>query len=282
MGLDETGDSMIMHPQVDQLGEVRMVDQERWAEIRRLFDEERVSISEIGRRLDVDRKTVRRSRRQVVWRPYHRAAAAETLLTAHADFVRDRASQVNYSARILYPELRSSRGYTGSYETVTRCVAPLREVQLHAACTRLRLETPPGQHRQIDGGQATVPFRTGPSVVHVFVLTLGFSRRGFDHACADERLAQFLEAHERACAHFGGHTREHLYDRPCTVCDADETGRRIWNPTFKAFADYWGFEPRVGRPYRPQTKGTVESGVKYVKRNFLPGRTCVDGVDVQG
>jgi len=281
MGLDETGDSMIIHPQVDQLGEARMVDQERWAEIRRLFDEERVSISEIGRRLDVDRKTVRRSLRQVVWRPYHRAAVAETLLTAHADFVRDRAPQVNYSARILYQELRTSRGYTGSYETVKRSVAPLREVQLHAACTRLRFETPPGQQSQIDWGQATVPFRAGPSVVHVFVLTLGFSRRGFYHACADERLAQFLEAHERAFAHFGGHTREHLYDRPRTVCYADETWRRIWNPTFKAFADYWGFEPRVCRPYRAQTKGKVESGVKYVKRNFLPGRTFVDVVDFQ-
>lgn len=249
-----------------------MVDQERWAEIRRLFDEERVSIPEIGRRLDVDRKTVRRSLRQVV---------AETPLTAHADFVRDRAPQVNYSARILYLELRTSRGYTGSYETVKRSVAPLREVPLHVECTRLRFETPPGQQSQIDWGQATVPFRTGFHVVHVFVLTLGFSRRGFYHACADERLAQFLEAHERAFAHFGGHTREHLYNRPRTVCYADETGWRIWNPTFKAFADYWGFEPRVCRPYRAQTKGRVESGVKYVKRNFLPGRTFVDVVDFQ-
>jgi hypothetical protein len=115
----------------------------------------------------------------------------------------------------------------------------------------------------------------------VFVLTLGFSRRGFYYACADERLAQFLESHERAFAHFGGHTREHLYDRPRTVCYGDDAGRRIWNPTFKAFADYWGFEPRVCRPYRAQTKGKVESGVKYVKRNFLPGRTFVDLVDFQ-
>lgn len=29
------------------------------------------------------------------------------------------------------------------------------------------------------------------------------------------------------------------------------------------------------------TKGTVESGVKYLKRNFLPGRTFVDVVDFQ-
>jgi transposase len=281
MALDEAEETTIMRSQVDQTGEARMVDQERWAEIRRLCHEERVSISEIGRRLDLDRKTVRRSLRQTAWRPYHRAVGAETLLTAHANFVHDRAPQVSYSARILYQELRASRGYTGSYETVKRAVAPLREVQMQAERALLRFETPPGQQSQIDWGQAVVPFRAGSQVVHVFVLTLGFSRRGFYYACADERLAQFLESHERAFAHFGGHTREHLYDRPRTVCYADDTGRRVWNPTFKAFADYWGFEPRVCRPYRAQTKGKVESGVKYVKRNFLPGRTFVDVVDFQ-
>lgn len=281
MELDETNETTIMRPQVDQPGEVCMVDQERWVEIRRLCDEERVSISEIARRMDLDRKTVRRSLRQTTWQPYHRAVATETLLTTHADFVRDRAPQVQYSARILYQELRASRGYTGSYETVKRAVAPLREVQLQADRALLRFETPPGQQSQIDWGQALVSFRANPAVVHVFVLTLGFSRRGFYYACADERLAQFLEAHERAFEHFGGHTREHLYDRPRTVCYADETGRRLWNPTFKAFADYWGFEPRVCRPYRAQTKGKVESGVKYLKRNFLPGRTFVDLVDFQ-
>jgi hypothetical protein len=35
----------------------------------------------------------------------------------------------------------------------------------------------------------------------------------------------------------------------------------------------------VCRPYRAQTKGKVESGVKYVKRNFLPGRTFRDLAD---
>jgi transposase len=281
MELDETRVTTIMQPQGHHLGEVCMVDQERWAEIRRLREDERISISEIARRLDLDRKTVRRSLQQTTWQPYRRAAKTETLLTAHADMVRARAPQVQYSARILYQELRASRAYTGSDETVKRCVAPLREVQLQADRALVRFETPPGQQSQIDWGQVTVPFRTGRTVVHIFVLTLGFSRRGFYHACADERMTQFLEAHERAFAHFGGHTREHLYDRPRTVCYRDDTGRRIWNPTFKAFADYWGVEPRVCRPYRAQTKGKVESGVKYVKRNFLPGRTFVDLVDFQ-
>jgi hypothetical protein len=53
----------------------------------------------------------------------------------------------------------------------------------------------------------------------------------------------------------------------------------VWNPTFRAFAAYWSCEPRVCQPCRAQTKGKVEAGVKYFRRNFLPGRTFVDFVD---
>ena len=102
-----------------------MVDHERWVEIRRLHSDKRVSISEIARLLDLDRKTVRRSLRQTTWQPYRRAAMTETRVTAHAEFVRARAPKVGYSARILYQELRANQDYTGSYETVMRYVAPL-------------------------------------------------------------------------------------------------------------------------------------------------------------
>jgi hypothetical protein len=53
--------------------------------------------------------------------------------------------------------------------------------------------------------------------------------------------------------------------------DVDERGEIVWNPVFLDFARYWGFTPRLCRPYRAQTKGKVESGVKYVRRNFLCG-----------
>jgi hypothetical protein len=48
---------------------------------------------------------------------------------------------------------------------------------------------------------------------------------------------------------------------------------------FESFARYWGFEPRLCQPYRAHTKGKVESGVKYVKRNFVPGRVFADLAD---
>ncbi len=51
----------------------------------------------------------------------------------------------------------------------------------------------------------------------------------------------------------------------------EERGEIIWNSVFLDFARYWGFRPRLCRPYRAQTKGKIESGVKYVRRNFLGG-----------
>ena len=278
--LDEARLSETIPPPIPSESEAVMVGQERWEQVRQMFFEERVTIAEIARRLEIDRKTVRRCLRAQQWQPYRRAPKEETLLSAHADFLRERAAQVQYSAQILFQELRRQRGYTGSYETVKRFVAPLRELQLAAEATQLRFETPPGQQSQIDWGQAQVPFRSGRRAVHFFVLTLGYSRRGFYWPSADERLGQFLDAHERAFAHFGGHTREHLYDRARCVCYRDGEGRLVWNPTFKSFADYWGFEPRRCRPYRAQTKGKVESGVKYIKHNFLPGREFIDIVDL--
>lgn len=269
-------------PRLEEPGEVEMVRQDRWEEIHRLFGE-RVPIAEIARRLDLDRKTIRRCVRQAHWQPYQRAERTETLLAKHAAFLRERAPRVRYSARILFQELRRHHGYTGSYETVKLFIRPLRAEEAVADVTQRRFETPPGAQSQIDWGQARVYFGLRPVELHIFVLTLGFSRRGFYRACPDERLAQFLDAHEAAFEHFGGHTREHLYDRPRTVCapGGSEGGKVVWNATFKAFTEYWGFEPRLCRPYRAQTKGKVESGVKYFRRNFLPGRTFRDHDDFQ-
>lgn len=253
-----------------------MIREAQWQEIHRLFARERWSQRAIARALDLDRKTVRRCLHQQCFTPYHRPPNGQILLAPHTAFLRDRAPAVGYSARILFQELIQSHGYTGSYETVKRFIRPLRDAEVLAERATIRFETPPGLQSQIDWGQALVPFRSGRAIRHFFVLTLGFSRRAFYLACPDERLHTFLDAHERAFDYFGGHTTEHLYDRPRTVCHPMGEGAVRWNTTFRAFAQYWGFEPRLCRAYRAQTKGKAESGVKYVKRNFLPGREFVD------
>jgi transposase len=256
-----------------------MVREDCWREVHRLFYQERRSKLEIALTLGLDRKTVRRLLRAERWQPYARTVQGATLLTPYAAQVQARAPEVAYSARIVFQELRQ-QGYGGSYETIKRFVRPLRAAEQAAARATVRFETPPGRQSQIDWGQAQVYFRHQPVTLHIFILTLGYSRRSFHEPCVGETLGQFLDAHERAFEYFGGHTREHLYDRPRTVCTpSGEAGRIVWNATFKQFADYWGFEPRLCQAYRAQTKGKVESGVKYFKGNFLPGRAFIDEQD---
>ena len=259
-------------------GEEPVVSKERWEGIHRLRSAG-MTLAAIARATEVDRKTVRRCLRESQWRPYRRAATGETLLAPHLDWLKRRAGEVNYSARILFQELRGSRGYAGGYDTVRNAVRPLRLESAAASLTQRRFETEPGEQAQADWGQARVQFASGPSEVHIFVLTLGYSRRGWAEGYEHEQMESLLAAHEHGFAHLGGVTREILYDRMRTVIVGEQEGQRRWNATFKAFADYWGFEPRVCQPYRAQTKGKVESGVKYIKRNFLPGRTFRDLAD---
>ena len=107
-------------------------------------------------------------------------------------------------------------------------------------------------------------------------MTLGYSRRGFAMGYLHERMPDLLGAHEAAFAHFGGRCEFLLYDRMRTVVSGTREGRARLNEKFANFAAHWGFTPRLCQPYRAQTKGKVESGVKYVKRNFVPGRQFRD------
>src|SRR5678815_5650963 len=113
-------------PEVIPLGEGRMVREDCWREVHRLFHVERRSKSEIARQLALDRKTVRGILLEAAWQPYARAERLDTLLAEHTRYLQTRAPQVQYSARILFQELRQARGYRGSYETVKRFVRPLR------------------------------------------------------------------------------------------------------------------------------------------------------------
>jgi len=89
-------------------------------------------------------------------------------------------------------------------------------------------------------------------------------------------MASFLAGHEAAFAWFGGRPRDLLYDNLRTAALGREGVQVTLNGTFADFAAHYGFRPRFCQPYRARTKGKVESGVRYLKRNFLAGRRFVD------
>lgn len=138
----------------------------------------------------------------------------------------------------------------------------------------VRFETGPGEQAQVDWGSTLAWIGEVLVRIHVFTMVLGYSRRLFARAYLGEGLGALLDGHEKAFEHFGGRCRTVLYDNPRTIVLSrdQETGRVEWNQGFKDRMEFYGLEVKLCRYYRAQTKGKVESGVKYVKRNGLKGQ----------
>ena len=130
---------------------------------------------------------------------------------------------------------------------------------------------------QVDWGVFKKP---GRPRVQGFVFTLGWSRASYLDFAATQALAAFLRCHEGTFHYLGGIPEEILYDRTKTVwLRDDERGDPVFHPGRLDFAQHYGFLPRLCRPRRGQTKGKVEKGVGYAKKNFWPRVVDYDGAD---
>jgi transposase len=245
--------------------------------LRRLTQGEKVLM--LAREFGIDPKTIRAWRTKGRYQP-RAPRQRRSILAPHVDWLTDRAPEVAFNSVVLYRELVTHRGYTGSSQQVLRFVRPLRVAAQAEAARRatVRFETPPGQQAQVDFGQARVWIADECVVAHVFVCTLGYSRRHYCEGFPHERLSAVLAGHEHAFQHFGGVPAQIVVDNAKPVVlkhvAADETRRHqvVWHPVYADFATHYGFTPWAHWPYRPQSKGKVESGVKYVQRNALAGK----------
>ena len=230
-----------------------------------------LSILAISNLTGYDRKTIRKYLVEPSARPeYPPRVKPAGKLEPFKIYLNERLDAGVWNARVLLRELRT-RNYAGGYTLLTDWLRPQREAARVVAVRRF--ETPPGKQAQVDWGH--LGSLTEPGEAHAmwgFTMTLGYSRRMMAEAATDQKLGTLLRMHEAAFQELGGVPEEILYDRMKTIwTGTDERGEIIWNAVFLDFARYWGFRPRLCRPYRAQTKGKIESGVKYVRRNFLCG-----------
>lgn len=232
---------------------------------------EGLSIKAISKLTGFDRKTIRKYLIKPEAAPmYGPREPRASKLDRFKPYIEERMKAGVWNARVLLRELRD-RGYGGSYTILTDWLRPQRESARVVAVRRF--ETPIGHQAQVDWGHlGSIDINGQRQNLSGFTFTLGYSRAMMAEAALDQTLGTLLRMHEEAFRQLGGVPEEILYDRMKTVwLKTDERGEIVWHPVFLDFARYWGFRPRLCRPYRAQTKGKIESGVKYVRRNFLCG-----------
>jgi len=228
----------------------------------------------IAGELGIARNTVRRYQRggldaEVQARPGARRLDDDARAEARQMFT----GLAEGNAVVVQREL-GRRGIEVSVRTVQRAVVDERRAQRVADIATVRFETPPGWQMQVDFGQKRVAIGGCLVVVHLMAAVLSYSRRVFVRAFLSERGDDWREGIAGAFHHFGGVVRDILGDNAkALVVDRDRSTCTVrFHPAYLAFCRDWDVQPRACAPYRARTKGKIESGVKYVKRNALAGR----------
>jgi len=148
-------------------------------------------IKTIARELEVDRKTVKRWRQLGQWHP-RQGRARPRGVTPYLEQLTQRGPEVGWNAVVLHRELQGL-GFTGGVQQVRRAIRPWRAEARWAALATVRYETGPGEQAQVDFGQLHVWIGEQRERVHVFVMTLGYSRRLWVRAYPHERLSALLD-----------------------------------------------------------------------------------------
>jgi len=182
--------------------------------------------------------------------------------------------------KAIHAALCREHGYCGSYSSVARMLVRLRAEQPPSVTVRLCFE--PGDAAQVD-------FGAGPLLPHpdgslrrtwAFVMTLCHSRHQYVEFVWDQTVATWLGCHRRAFEWFAAVPRRLIIDNAkCAIvraCAHDPLVQRA----YAECPEGYGFRIEPCPPADPQKKGIVESGVKYLKGNFLPTRQFRDLADL--
>lgn len=245
------------------------ISNKEWIMLKTLL-EEGVPQTRVADLLHIDRKTVaRHSEDTELPSASSERAARYSILDPFKDHIQRRLAKYDLTAMKLFAEVQV-QGYHGSYPVVQRYVHQIRPPQSKPAF--VRFETEPGQQGQVDWSPFGRIHHLGQSrKLSCFALVLGYSRVLYAEFTISEDVATLIQCHQNAFRYVGGIPRELLYDQMKTVVLSWSPDHIEWNPQFADFAKTFGFEPRLCRPRRAQTKGKIERPFGYIGESFFAG-----------
>jgi transposase len=175
------------------------------------------------------------------------------------ELLRESGCQLSYSAvKIYIKELKGSKNI---------CI---------------RFHTNPGQEAQVDFGYVgKLPDEHGKiRKAWVFNMRLSYSRLDFYKVVFDQKVETFIKCHTDAFNYFGGIPALVRIDNLKAAILEANFYQPIYQSLYKQCAEYHGFEIVPCRVRKPQEKGKVESGIKYVKNNFFAARKFNSKLDL--
>ena len=135
-----------------------------------------------------------------------------------------------------------------------------------------------GEKAQVDYGEKIISNTKGRKVkVYFFAMVLQRSRYKFIYLQNVPFTAKTtVYAHHLAFKYFGGMPKKVIYDQDKKMLVRENFGDYVMTDEFAKYVAEAGYEPVFCMAADPQSKGLVENVVRYVKGNFLLGRTYIN------
>lgn len=247
------------------------------------FDIEKVNLAELERRTGISRQRLRSLKKNgFVIKPHANTGRkkAETVLSGFTGLVNSLLGQGVTNSSVILERLTEA-GYQGGltqvkeYISSHRNLVPAKRMIVAAQGNRgRRYRTDPGEAYQMDWGFAEAEDGSGRTFkVACFAMIC--------HHCG-ERFVEFFPNAKQENLFIGmlhafgrmGVPHHVLTDNMKSVTTGRDTeGHPLWNREYDQFMETVGFETKLCKPRHPFTKGTVERLVRFVKGNFIAGRT---------
>jgi len=219
----------------------------------------------ISRELGIHRKTVNKILKKISRGQIGPSAISkEKILDKYKDLITGWIEQAQTSV-LIHEYLKERHSVQVAYPTVVKYVRSLKHGEIY-----IPLLCEPGEEAQVDFGYLGRFYKGGKWVkVWCFEMVLSHSRYSYQEIVLDQGVSTFIGCHIHAFEYFGG--------VPCTV-KIDNLKAGVITPSFyepviqeqyAEFLSHYGSLPITARINRGEDKGKVESGIKYIKNNFL-------------
>lgn len=245
---------------------------ETWAAIRHLFHIDKLPKKAIARKLGLDPQTVRRALKRETFSP-----TAIQPRTSKLDAYKEKIGELlthyaDLSAVRIHEEIKKL-GYPGGISILRDYLATFRT----PSKVFLPIRTTPAEEAQADWAYTGT---IASQRVYCFLMVLSFSGMLYLQFFPSQTREHFMTGHLRAFHFFQGVPKKIRYDNLVSVV-LQRFGSAIqFNPRFLAFAAHYLFDPSPCNVKSPHEKGRVERIIRYVKTNFLAGRTFLSLTDL--
>jgi transposase len=232
--------------------------------MREVFD--LLNKSELARRFNCDRRTVDRYIKNPDVKS-RKKREVKSKIENFKEIIIDKVDNYGCNSMAVFKFIQK-KGYKGGYHTLNNFIKKHKNDEIKKAT--IRFETSPGLQAQIDWKESLKLISRQKEIfeVNIFLMILGYSRLKYLKLTVDRTQRTLFECLCKGFEYINGVPNEILLDNMSTVVDRSKTTFKnvAINKDFKYFSMDAGFEIITCRPYRPETKGKVETLAKLVNR----------------